>query len=334
MPEAPDPSASAFRTAVEAIDAGDAGRLAELLATDPDLATLHAPADFGDDGDGSQDSPFSSGHYEGYFHRPTLLHHVAGNPVRGPIPTNAAELAEVLLDAGAEPDAPCGGGPSQPETAGGTTLGLVMSSRQAVESEQAPGLIDLLIEHGAHAGIADGTLLWLALYHVVECRRQREAAEHLRRHHGVPVDLACAAGLGELETVAGFYGKGGALDLGAASLWRARQKGAGRDDRGPTPAQILVEALAVAAANGRDAVVDYLLDRGVPPNVWATYGPFRVSPLHCAAWAGWPATCRLLLDRGADATVREPTHGGTAAEWAEHCGHEEVAKLIASKSGS
>lgn len=324
MSEASVASTTDFRTAVEAIDAGDAGRLSKLLAATPDLATMHAPKDFGDDDEG----PFARGHYEGYFHRPTLLHHVAGNPVRRAMPANAAELARLLLDAGAEPDAPCGGGLTQPETAGGTTLGLVMSSAAAVESGQAAGLIDLLVERGAHAGIADGTLLWLALYHVVECRRQREAAEHLRRHHGAPVDLACAAGLGELGTVSGFYGKGGALDLGAASLWRARKRGAGRDDRGPRPGEILAEALAVAAANGRNEVVTYLLERGVPTDIWTTYGPFRITPLHCAAWAGWPETVRLFLDRGADATMREPTHGGTPLGWAEHCGHRETMNVF------
>ena len=322
MPDSPSPAS--FRAAVEAIDAGDAGRLAELLAVDPELARMRAPEEFGEEGDGR----FSRRHYEGYFHRPTLLHHAAGNPVRCPLPGNAVELARALLDAGAEPDATCGGGPTQPETGGGTTLGLVMSSRQAVESGQAAGLIDLLVERGAHAGMADGGLLWLALFHVVECRRQREAAEHLRRRHGAPVDLACAAGLGELETVAGFYGKGGALDFGAASLWRARKKGAGRDDHEPRPGEILAEALAVAAANGRDEVVRFLLDRGVPTDVWTTYGPFRVTPLHCAAWAGWPETCRLFLDRGADATLREPTHDGTAADWAAHCGHRDVVELL------
>jgi ankyrin repeat protein len=240
------------------------------------------------------------------------------------MPANAVELARVLLDAGAEPDAPCGGGPAQPETSGGTTLGLVMSSRQAVETQQAASLIDLLIERGAQAGIADGSLLWLALYHVVECRRQREAAEHLRRRHGAPVDLACAAGLGELGTVSGFYGKGGALDFGAASLWRARKRGAGRDDPPPRPGEILAEALAIAAANGRDEVVTYLLERGVPTDIWTTYGTFRITPLHCAAWAGWPETCRLFLDRGADAAMREPTHGGTPLGWAEHRGHQET----------
>lgn len=328
MPDTPGPNAAAFRAAVAALDAGDAVRLAALLAADPDLATLRAPADFGDEAAEGENAPYARRHYAGYFHRPTLLHHVAGNPNRCPLPTNAVELARLLLDAGSEPDAPCGGGPTQPETAGGTTLGLVMSGSQAVESGQAAALIDLLIERGARAGLADGTLLWLALFHVVECRRQREAAEHLRRRHGAPVDLACAAGLGELETVAAFYGKGGSLDFGAASLWRSRRQGAGRNDRGPRPGEILAEALAVAAANGRDEVVAYLLDRGVPTDVWTTYGPFRVTPLHCAAWAGWPATCRLLLSRGADATLREPAHDGTPADWAEYCGHEEVASLL------
>ena len=75
--------------ALEAFYAGDAPRLAQLLTADPSLVRARMAS--------------SEGHYCGYFHQATLLHHVAGNPTIRPLPANTVELAELILDSGAEP---------------------------------------------------------------------------------------------------------------------------------------------------------------------------------------------------------------------------------------
>ena len=71
--------------AIAALDAGDADELRRLIAADPELVRRRIQR---------TDPP-----YDGYFAHATLLHHVAGNPVRGEMPDNAPELARVLLEA-------------------------------------------------------------------------------------------------------------------------------------------------------------------------------------------------------------------------------------------
>jgi hypothetical protein len=45
--------------------------------------------------------------------------------------------------------------------------------------------------------------------------------------------------------------------------------------------------------------------------------------------AGRRPRISLLLDHGADARVVEPHFGGTAADWARHGGHAEIAAMLA-----
>jgi ankyrin repeat protein len=54
----------------------------------------------------------------------------------------------------------------------------------------------------------------------------------------------------------------------------------------------------------------------------------RTTPMHDAAWAGDVELVRLLLELGADPTVREPTHGGTPLGWAAHNGQRAVFELL------
>ena len=293
-----------FSDALAALDAGDVSRLRAILGERPELLDLPAP-----------EHAAEAGIYSGYFHGARLLHHLAGNPVRGPIPENAVEVLDVLLDAGADANATCGGGPAQPETGGGTLLGLVASSGAAAQAEVAPPLIDRLLQRGADPKWDEGGLLWLALYHTVECRAQREVAQHLRTR-GAEVDLAYAAALGEADALDGFFAPDGTPFPEAGRFWPARHRGE------PAPAEsevLLAEALVLAAANGADDAVVRLLGRGVDVDGWAQLGPSLVTPLHAAAWAGWPSTCRTLLERGADPTLFDPQHTATALGWATYC---------------
>ena len=80
-----------FYRAVQAIDAGDVETLRVLLAEHPELTAAQG---------------YFDEYYEySYFRGATLLHHVAGEPQRVPLPANAVELAAVLLAAGADPNA-------------------------------------------------------------------------------------------------------------------------------------------------------------------------------------------------------------------------------------
>jgi ankyrin repeat protein len=55
--------------------------------------------------------------------------------------------------------------------------------------------------------------------------------------------------------------------------------------------------------------------------------------LHAAAGNGDTAMVELLLELGADPGVRDSRFDGTPAQWAEHFGHDELARLLSDRSG-
>jgi ankyrin repeat protein len=156
------------------------------------------------------------------------------------------------------------------------------------------------------------------LYHTVEHHGQREVAQMLHER-GVRADLPIAAGLGRLDLVESFF-HDGELRPGADEIWRRTARG-GTD---ATRDEILGDALLAASVNGWREVVSRLLDLGAPIDELRPWGSFVVTPLHGAAWAGWPEAVLCLLQRGANPTVREPTYGGTPRVWAAHAGHAEA----------
>lgn len=82
-------------------------------------------------------------------------------------------------------------------------------------------------------------------------------------------------------------------------------------------------------AKRRDAkAVRWLLARGADPNArWSHWGA-NLTALHLAAMHGDEAIARMLLDAGADPSIRDAVHDGDAAGWAEHHGHLALADLL------
>src|SRR3954454_18573658 len=99
---------TSYQAAVAALDAGEITRLNELLAQHPSLV-----------GDRCRVGEW----YEtGCFKGATLLHHVAGNPIRCPLPANILDVTRVLLE--------CGADPNVTTDDGGTSIGLILTSKQ------------------------------------------------------------------------------------------------------------------------------------------------------------------------------------------------------------
>jgi len=165
-----------FETAADAVVEGRVTELEALLRDQPALATARSQRE----------------------HHATLLHYVAANGVeqyRQKSPPNAVEIANTLLEAGAEVDALAdtyAGGPTE------TTLNLLVSSVHPRDAGVQVPLVHTLLDHGAAVdGIANDCsplVTALAFWY------GRAAAALVER--GARVDtVATAAGMGRLDLV-------------------------------------------------------------------------------------------------------------------------------------
>src|SRR5689334_20429426 len=114
-----------FEVAADAIVNGDVSALARLLDEEPQL--IH--------------------HRSTREHRCTLLHYVGANGFEGyrqKSPPNAVEIAELLLERGAEVDALTG-----KDIGSGTTLGLVATSVHTHRAGTQTPLLETLLNRGA-----------------------------------------------------------------------------------------------------------------------------------------------------------------------------------------
>lgn len=124
-----------FRKAVDLIDAGDQAALRTHLERHPHLIRQRVALYGGN-----------------YFQTPALLEFVAENPSRcGMLPKNIADVAQVLLDAGARFD----------RSALDSALALSASSNIARISGVQRALIDVLCDYGASP---DGAMLDALMY--------------------------------------------------------------------------------------------------------------------------------------------------------------------------
>lgn len=122
-----NPPDSEFEAAVDALLEGDVERLRALLDGKP--ALIHEKSSFG--------------------HRSTLLHYVGSNGVetyRQKVPMNLAEIAQVLVDAGADVNAT-----AEMYGGGSTTVGLLTTSIHPAKAGVMDDVLKVLVDAGAKA---------------------------------------------------------------------------------------------------------------------------------------------------------------------------------------
>jgi len=257
-----------FRNALLALDSGDVEKLKALLEANPGLSRYQCRT-----GD----------RYErGYFAGATLLHHIAGNPIRCPLPSNIIDVARVLVSHGFD------------ATAGAETIGLLLTSKQASEAGVAAPLIDLLVEAGAEMDWSRRDLLDNPLLNVAPATARALIAR------GAKMELRHAAGLGDLEALARLYRpqeSDEALIYACirgqteAAAWLIHRGGQG-DVLLQPGGQTLRTALHEAANRGHIEIVSLLLESGARTDVIEPR--WEGTPAGWADHGGHPEIAELL----------------------------------------
>ena len=271
---------SEFERAADAVVEGDMVRLNELLEKNPDLVHERSARK----------------------HRATLLHYVAANGVedfRQKTPPNAVEIAQRLINAGAEADALAetyGGGTYQ------TTMNLLVSSTHPAEAGLQSKLVELLLDHGADV---DGVSKDCSPILTALAFGYRDAADTLARRGAAINHVVVAAAVGRLDLVRDWV-------VDAYTLATAHGPYVGPYwVHIPDDAKGQIEmALVWACKFGRGDVARFLLDRGVDP---ASKDNDAMTALHWASARGLLDVMDILLSSGAPLEVRN-TWGGTVLD--------------------
>ena len=253
---------SVFERAADAVVTGDVDSLRSMLRADHELVRARSARD----------------------HRTTLLHYIAANGHEGwrqRTPPNAVQVARLLLDAGAKPDAL-----AHMYAGDATTMDMLVSSVHPHLAGVQVALVDVLVDHGAAVdGVDDnGSPLMTALrFHYPL------AAEALARRGARVDNVITAAALGRVDLVDAFIADDGTLrpDVPLAQVRWPRLP---RD-----PNVHLGYALTWAATWGRRDVVEIMLRKGVD----ARGKDDDATALHFAAAHGHMDIARLLLQYGA-----------------------------------
>ena len=249
--------AKEFEEAVDAVISGDIETLKSLLEREPDLIRMRSSR----------------------AHRAMLIHYVAANGVedeRQSTPVNAVDVANVLIDAGAEIDATFLDGGS-----GTTPLVSLVTSFHPHKSGVAAALVSTFVNAGARVdGLkGDGEPLRLALGF-----EYPESVQALLECGAKVANVEIAAGLGELELVEKFIDEGGL----------ARRE--------------LEEAFWSTCKYGHTEVAEWFLKCGVDIDA---KGGANNTGLMLASQRGRRDTVEMLLDCGASVALKND-FGGSA----------------------
>jgi ankyrin repeat protein len=282
-----------FPDAVAALVRGDVASLSRLLDEYPELVRART----------NLEPP------HGYFSAATLLHHVAWNPSRKePVPANIVDVARLLLDRGADVEATTLG------RSGGTTMGLVITSRSASEANVSGPLIDLLRERGAalDLGTSESVIPDWGAMNVLDAPLSNHAPRAAEKliELGARADICAAAALGRMDLLRDAFNDDGRLRVPSVHHGTVLSQ---RDAIGL--------ALLFAYVNKKRDAVEFLFERD---GNWNMTGVNNGTAMHRAAWGGDLAMVKRLVSKGADVSNRDNPFNSTPLSWAQHNLQPEV----------
>lgn len=282
-----------FHPAMNAVKSGDLEQFKAALAGDPALATARSTRS-----------------------HPTLLQCVV---LDGKDKPHNVEMAQLLIDAGAELNEPFGATAS-------------IDNRPCAE---------LLLDHGA---AIDGTGSWSPIEEALYWNSQNVLALLLERGAKVQ-NLRTAAGLGRTDLIESYFNADGTLKPEAGKInwpWGDTESIERSNCAGPVRQSLLDRirswsqdqqgivnnAFVFACMHGHIDAAKLLLEKGAEINTIPGGFDFAGTGLHYAALNGHRAMVEYLLAHGADRNIKDTKVDSTAAGWAEHGGHSEIVDLL------
>jgi ankyrin repeat protein len=275
-----------FHPAIKAIKSGNLDELNALIKFDPSLAVARSTRS-----------------------HPTLLQCLALDAIEVP---NKVELAEVLLDAGAELNGPLG----------------------AAASINNVEIVELLLDRGA---AINGTGGWSPLEEALYWNNQGTIELLLKRGATIH-NLRIASGLGRMDLIEDYFNIDGSLKTEAGQIdWPfgdvkksnlnkgIKEELQAKIEQWSNDRQDIVNnAFNYACMHNHVDAAQLLLEKGVEINVIPPGFDFAGTGLHYAALNGHRLMVEFLVEYGANVNVRDTKVHSTPAGWADHGGHTEL----------
>jgi ankyrin repeat protein len=192
---------------------------------------------------------------------------------------------------------------------------------QYAVSANKPELVSLLVELGADPLAVDGWAMPVAAY-ATNPDIDRPVMERI---HALTESEIASAGRGDRPMNAG------ALDLMASLAladWSAAERLLREQPR-------LVDSsgiLHLMTKRGDGKAVGWLLRHGANVDSRYAHWDSEVTPIHLAILANHPAVVSVLLDAGADVSIKDSKHEGDAMAWAEFFKRAEIVEMLKSRS--
>jgi len=275
-----------FHPAIKAIKSGDLDELNALIKLDPSLAVERSTRS-----------------------HPTLLQCLALDAIEVP---NKVELAEVLLDAGAE-------------------LNGALGAAASINNVE---IVELLLDCGA---AINGTGSWSPLEEALYWNNQGTIELLLKRGATIH-NLRIASGLGRTDLIEDYFNIHGSLKPEAGTIdWPfgdvkksnlnkgIKEELQAKVEQWSNERQDIVNnAFIYACMHNHVDAAQLLLEKGVDINAIPPGFDFAGTGLHYAALNGHRVMVEFLIENGANANVRDTKVHSTPAGWADHGGHIEL----------